>query len=76
MLVTALRTMLTVTYLPLATNIARLDTTTSAWLLELDSDSSAEDQCVAMIDVLKIMNSGVPAAEFAVPAPRLRLVRN
>ena len=52
MLVNGLRTMLAVTYVPLADNVARLDTTRPTWLLELDSGCSAEHHCWAMIDVL------------------------
>lgn len=73
-LVTSLRTMLTVIYVPLAGNVAQLDTTTPAWLLELDSGSSTEDHCRAMIDVLRVLSFGAEAAEFARETPRLRLV--
>jgi hypothetical protein len=71
-LVTSLRTVLTVTFVPLAGNVARLDTTTPDWLLELDSGSSADDHCWAMIDVLRILSFGVEGAEYAqTPRPRL-----
>jgi hypothetical protein len=73
-LVTSLRTVLTVSFVPLAGNVAQLDTTTPDWLLELDSGSSAEDQCWAMIDVLRVLSFGVEGAEFARETPRLRLV--
>jgi hypothetical protein len=73
-LVEGLRALLTVTYVPLGVSVARLDTTTPAWLLELDSDSSAEDQCWAMIDVLRVMGRGAPAARFAMTSRWLRLV--
>lgn len=74
-LITGLRTILTVTYVPLAANVALLDTTTSAWLLELDAHSSEEDHRVAMIDVFKVLSFGAQAAEFAVPSLQLRLAR-
>jgi hypothetical protein len=63
-----------VAFVPLAADVARLDTTTPDWLLELDSGSSAEDQCWAMIDVLLVLSFGVEGAEFAQETPRLRLV--
>jgi hypothetical protein len=73
-LVSSLRSVLTISYAPLPGNVALLDTTTRDWTLELDSDSSAQDHCWAMIDVLKVLNFGVQAAEFAKISPRLRLV--
>lgn len=73
-LVRGLRAVLTVSYTPLADNVARLDTTAAAWVLELDTGSSADAHCWAMIDVLKVLSFGVQAAEFARPSPRLRLV--
>ncbi len=75
-LAAGLRTMLTVSFVPLGGNVALLDTTTPAWLLEVDSGSSAEDQCWAMLDVLRVVSFGAQAAEFAQAAPRLRLVAN
>lgn len=73
-LLTSLRTVLTVSFAPLGGNVAQLDTTTADWLLELDSGSSADDHCWAMIDVLRILSDGVGAATSAQEAPRLRLV--
>jgi hypothetical protein len=49
--------------------VAVLDTTTSAWVLSLDSASSADDHCWALLDVLKILSSGVEAAESARSVP-------
>jgi hypothetical protein len=73
-MVEGLRSMITVTYGPLTGNVAQLDTTTAVWLLQLDSDSSPEDQCWAMIDVLLVLSLGVQRAEFARVRPHLRLV--
>lgn len=75
-LVRSLRTVLTVSYLPLAGEVARLDTATPAWLLELDSGSSSEDHCLVMIDVLRVMSFGPQAAEYARASRRLRVIRN
>jgi hypothetical protein len=75
-LVGGLRTILSVTYVPLIDSVARLDTTTPTWILYLDSDSPVEDHCWAMIDVLKVLTLGVGAAASARHAPRLALVRD
>ena len=75
-LVDSLRTVLAVSYVPLTDLVAVLDTTTPAWVLSLDSGSSAEDHCWALVDVLRVLASGVDAAESARPAPRLRVVRD
>ena len=75
-LVKRLNSILIVTYVPLRGSVARLDTTNPAWLLEVDTDSSAEDQCWALIDVLRVLSSGAQAAQFAQVSPRLRLVEN
>ena len=74
-LLSSLRVLLTVSFQPLALVVARLDTTSAPWVLYLDSDSSEQDQCWAMIDVLRVLTLGVPAARSAVHAPLLRLVR-
>jgi len=74
-LVRGLRAVLTVSYTPLVGNVALLDTTAAAWTLELDTGSSAEDHCWAMLDLLKVLSFGVQAADFATPSPLLRLVR-
>jgi hypothetical protein len=74
-LLRSLRVLLTVSVRPLALVVARLDTTTTPWVLHLDSDSSDQDQCWAMTDVLRVLTLGPPAAEAAVHAPLLRLVR-
>jgi hypothetical protein len=73
-LVRGLRAVLTVTYVPLVGNVALLDTTSAVWILELDTGSSAQDHCWAMIDVLRILSFGAPAAQSATASPRLRLV--
>jgi len=75
-LVHGLRAVLTVSYAPLADDVALLDTTADTWTLELDTGSSAEDHCWAMLDLLKILSFGVHAADFATPSPSLRLVRD
>lgn len=74
-LLRSLRVLLTVTVRPLAHVVARLDTTSTPWVLDLDSDSSDQDQCWAMVDVLRVLTLGPPAARSAVPVPLLRLVR-
>jgi hypothetical protein len=74
-LVRGLRTILTVSFVPLSDSVARLDTTSRPWTLHLDSDSPVQDQCWAMIDVLRVLTLGVRAAEWATPTPRLRLVQ-
>lgn len=74
-LATSLGTLVTVSYRPLGTIVARLDTTSTPWVLYLDSGSPLQDQCWAMTDVLRILTAGVHASESAVPARRLRLVR-
>ncbi|MDT7741183.1 MAG: hypothetical protein QOE59_261 [Actinomycetota bacterium] len=68
-LVEGLRSVLAVSYVPLTGLVAVLDTTTSAWVLSLDSASSADDHCWALLDVLKILSSGVEAAESARSVP-------
>lgn len=73
-MVAGLRTMITVNFVALTSNVAQLDTTSPLWLLELDSGSSTADHCWAMIDVLRVLSHGVEAAEFARAMPRLRLV--
>ena len=65
MLVEGLRSMLTVTYVPLDGVVGALDTTTSEWALHLDSGSPAEDHCWVMIDVLEVLRLGPDAAEHA-----------
>ena len=73
-LVTSLRTVLTVASCPWRGTSPDWTPPRPDWLLELDSGSSAEDQCWAMIDVLRVLSFGVEAAEFAHETPRLRLV--
>lgn len=64
-LVEGLRSMLTVTYVPLDGVVAVLDTTTAEWALHLDADSPVEDHCWAMIEVLDVLRRGPHAAEHA-----------
>jgi len=75
-LVEGLRAVLAVSYVPLTGLVAVLDTTAPAWVLSLDSGSSAEDQCWALIDVLKVLALGVNAAEWARSRPALCVVRS
>ena len=74
-LASSLRAMVTVSFEPMVDLVARLDTTTSTWVLTLDPDSPPEDQCWAMIDVLRVLTSGADAAQYGTSVPRLRLVR-
>ncbi len=74
-LVEGLRSVLAVSYVPLSGLVAVLDTTAPAWVLSLDSGSSAEDQCWALLDVLKVLTLGVNAAEWARSVPTLSVVR-
>lgn len=67
-LVEGLRSVLTVTYVPLSGLVAVLDTTTSVWALHLDSDSPPEDHCWAMIDVLEVLSRGPDAAQHGTRA--------
>jgi hypothetical protein len=71
-LIEGLRSLLTVTYVPLDGVVAVLDTTSSAWTLHLDADSPAEDHCWAMIDVVEVLRLGPQAAEHATRTIALR----
>lgn len=75
-LVDGLRSVVNIAYAPLAQVVARLDTTRPIWVLTLDTDSPAEDHCWAMIDVLKVLNRGQFAADYARITTPLSLVRN
>jgi hypothetical protein len=75
-LVEGLRSLLTVTYVPLDGVVAVLDTTASVWSLHLDIDSPDEDHCWAMIDVLEVLRLGPHAAEHATSAMPLRPLRS
>ena len=75
-LVEGLRSVLAVSYVPLAGLVAVLDTTTPAWVLNLDSGSSADDQCWALLDVLRVLAFGPDAAEWATSVPGLSVVRS
>ena len=74
-LVEGLRSILTVTYVPLNGLVAVLDTTTSVWTLHLDSDSPPEDHCWAMIDVLEVLRLGPDAAQHGTRSLPARLQR-
>ncbi|MCW0214027.1 MAG: hypothetical protein OJJ54_11770 [Pseudonocardia sp.] len=58
---------------PMPDAVARLDTGGSSWVLYLDSTCPAEDQCWALLDVLRVLELGSTATHSAIPAPRLRL---
>ncbi|HSK58669.1 MAG TPA: hypothetical protein VK935_06410 [Actinomycetospora sp.] len=73
-LVEGLRSILTVTYVPLAGLVAVLDTTSPEWSLHLDSDSPTEDHCWAMIDVLEVLRLGPAAAPHVTRAVPRRSV--
>lgn len=73
-LVGELQSMLRIVYTPLSDVVARLDTTGRQWVLFLDSDSPTEDQCWAMLDVLRVLVQGSGATAWAIPAPRLRSI--
>jgi hypothetical protein len=75
-LVEGLRSLLAVSYVPLTGLVAVLDTTAPAWVLNVDSGSSADDQCWALLDVLRVLAFGVDAAEWARSVPALRVVRS
>lgn len=75
-LVDSLRSTVSIAYAPLARVVARLDTTRPMWVLTLDTDSPSEDHCWAMLDVLKVLNRGRHAAEYARTTTPLSLVRN
>ncbi|MFC5062982.1 hypothetical protein [Actinomycetospora atypica] len=72
-LVEELRSVLAVSYVPLAGLVAVLDTTSRAWVLSLDTDSPAGDHCWALLEVLEVLAYGVDAAGASrtVPAPRV-----
>lgn len=74
-LVHGLRGLVDVVYAPMPHAVARLDVAPHGWVLYLDSDSPAEDHCWAMVDALKFLALGPGEAEWAVPVPRLHLVR-
>jgi hypothetical protein len=75
-LVEGLRSVLAVSYVPLTGLVAVLDTTTPTWVLNLDSGSSADDHCWALLDVLRVLAFGADAAESARRVPALRVVRS
>lgn len=75
-LVATLRRILHVAHIPMHDVVARLDTSGQEWVLYLDSDSPPGDQCWAMFDVLRVLIAGLEAAEWAIPTPRLHLVRD
>ena len=74
-LVDCLRSLLTVAYVPRTDLVAVLDTTTAAWVLNLDSGSSADDRCWALLDVFKVLALGADAADSARSVPTLSPLR-
>ena len=75
-LVSDLRRLIEVSYLPLQGVVARLDGSASGWVLYLDSDSPAEDHYWAMLDVIRVLVLGVDAAVSAVHTAPLRLIQD
>ena len=59
---------------PMVDAVARLDTCGSNWVLYLDSGCPPEDQCWALLDVLRVLELGLAATRWAIPAPRLKLL--
>jgi hypothetical protein len=75
-LVEALRSVLDVVFTPMPDVVARLDTGGRVPVLYLDRDSPPEDHHWALCDVLRFLALGRAATTAAVPAPRLRLIRD
>lgn len=75
-LVTSLEGALQVVFTPMPDTVARLDTTGPVKVLYLDSDSPPEDHCWALWEVLRFLALGAGALHAAIPAPRMRLVRD
>lgn len=75
-LVEGLRSMVTVTSVPLGGVVAVLDTRAEAWVLYLDTDSPVEDRCWAMVEVLDVLRRGPEASRHASQAPPVRLLRS
>ncbi len=69
------RRVLTIIFTPMPDTVARLNASDRGWVLYLDPDSSAEDQCWAMCDVLAILADGPGVAGSAVRMPHLRLIQ-
>jgi hypothetical protein len=65
-----------VVFTPMRDVVARLDTTGRVKVLYLDCDSPPEDHRWALWEVLRFLALGPGATDAAVPAPRLRLVRD
>jgi hypothetical protein len=75
-LASGLRNMLRVVYSPMPDTVARLDTSRTPWVLQLDPESPAEDHCWAMLEVLGVLAHGADATRCATPATRLRLIHD
>lgn len=75
-LVAGLESAIHVVFTPMSDVVARLDTSGRVKVLYLDCDSPPEDHRWALWDVLRFLALGLGATNAAVPAPRLRLVRD
>lgn len=73
-LITTLDRTLRIVRTPMIDAVARLDTCGQSWVLYLDSACAPEDQCWALLDVLRVLELGLAATQWAIPAPRLRLL--
>ncbi|MDT7700304.1 MAG: hypothetical protein QOJ30_2629 [Pseudonocardiales bacterium] len=73
-LVTTLGQTLRIVKTPMIDAVARLDTCGPNWVLYLDSTCPPEDQCWALHDVLRVLELGLTATRWAIPAPHLRLL--
>ena len=75
-LIAGLESSIHVVFTPMPDVVARLDTTGDAKVLYLDCDSPSEDQCWALWGVLRFLALGPGAVGAAIPAQRMRLVRD
>ncbi|MCO1655522.1 hypothetical protein [Pseudonocardia humida] len=75
-LIAGLGSAIHVVFTPMPDVVARLDTTGPVKVLYLDRDSPPEDHRWALWEVLRFLALGLAATDAAVPAPRLRLVRD
>ena len=75
-LVASLESVVHVVFTPMPDAVARLDTSGPVKVLYLDRDSPPEDHRWALGEVRRFLALGPAATTAAVPAPRLRLVRD
>jgi hypothetical protein len=75
-LIAGLEGALDVVFAPMPDVVARLDTRGPVGVLHLDSDSPPEDHRWALWEALRFLALGLGPTAAAVPAPRLRLVRD